>query len=99
MATLRITFQRREPPNSFMEIVEVLRHRQIMNVVENLNALNFDLAETLIHPIHGRVVDGCRTVRGKSGRRGKAVAKRVHSRTRFALLSAGPAAFRAIPLV
>jgi hypothetical protein len=30
-----------------MEFVEVLRCRQIIDVVENLNALNFDLVETL----------------------------------------------------
>ena len=58
MGTLRVAFQGREPPNSRMEFLEVLRYRQIMNLVENLNALNFDLTEALIHRIDGRVVDG-----------------------------------------
>jgi hypothetical protein len=42
-----------------MEFVEVMRCRQIMNIGENLKTFNFDLAQTLIHRIYGRVVGGC----------------------------------------
>jgi hypothetical protein len=84
-----------------MERVEVLGYRQIMNLVENLDAFNFDLAQTLKHRIHGRVVGGGVIVSGGGidRHRGQAVAKRVHPRTRFALLTAGASAFGAIALV
>src|ERR1700676_837853 len=99
MGPLRVAFQRREPLDSRMEFVEVLRYRQIMNVVKNLNTLNFDLAETLIHRIHGRVIRGCRRVASSKVRGGQPVAKRVHPGTRFAFLTAGAAAFGAIPFI
>ncbi len=67
MGALRVAFERREAPNSRMEFVEVLRCRQIMHIVENLDAFNFDLAETLIHSIHARVVGGCVVVSGAGG--------------------------------
>jgi hypothetical protein len=63
-----------------MEFVEVLRCRQIMNIVDNLDAFNFDMAETLVHRIYARIVDGCLVVSGADGgidrHRGQAVAKR-----------------------
>jgi len=103
MGALRVAFERREAPNSRIEFVEALRCRQIMHIVENLDAFNFDLAETLIHRIHAGVVGGCAVVSGAGGgidrHRGQAVAKRVHSGTRLAFLTAGTAAFRAVALV
>jgi hypothetical protein len=48
MGALRVAFERREAPDSPIEFVEVLRCRQIINIVENLDAFNFDLAEALI---------------------------------------------------
>src|SRR5712671_7689921 len=99
MGTLRIAFQRCEPPNGRMEHVEVLRARQIINVVEKLNTFNFDLAQTLIHSIHAGIVGECVVVIGAGGgidpHRGQAVAKRVHTRTRLAFLTAGAATFGA----
>ena len=103
MRTLRVAFKCGEPSNSGVQHVEVLRYRQIMHIVESLNTFNFDLAQTLIHRIHARVVGGCVVVSGAGGRidrhRGQAMAKRVHSRTRFAFLSLRAAAFRGVALV
>src|SRR5258706_8223499 len=97
MGALWVALERREPSNSGMEFVEIMRCRQIMNIGENLKTFNFDLGQTLIHRIHGRVVGGCVVVRGAGGgidrHRGQAVAKRVHPRTRFAFLTAGPRLF------
>ncbi len=80
-----------------------MRCRQIMNIGENLKTFNFDLAQTLIHRIRGRVVGGCVVVCGAGGgidrHRSQAVAKRVHPRTRFAFLTTGAAAFGAIALI
>jgi hypothetical protein len=45
MGALRVAFKRREAPDSRIEFVEVLRCRQIMNIVENLDAFNFDMAD------------------------------------------------------
>src|SRR3981189_1339917 len=103
MRTLRVAFKCGEPSNSGVQHVEVLRYRQIMHIVESLNTFNFDLAQTLIHRVHARVVGGCVVVSGAGGRidlhRGQAMAKRVHSRARFAFLSAGAVAFGAVALV
>src|SRR5260370_38715332 len=82
-----------------MQRIEVLRSRQNINLVESLDAFNLDLAETLTHRVNRRVIGGCIAAGASNGSRGQAMAKRVHSRTRFALLSAGAAAFRAIPPV
>src|SRR5258706_7153010 len=103
MGAPRVAFERREPSNSRMEHVEVLRYRQIINIVESLHPFNFDLAQAPVHRIHARVVGGCAAVSGASGgidrHRGQAVAKRVHSRTRLAFLTAWTAAFCSIVLV
>ncbi|SRR6266446_1917866 len=103
MGALRVAVERRELANCDMEIFEVLRFRQAMNFVENLDAFNFDLTETLVHRVHAGVVDGCVVVTGADGaidrHRGQAVAKRIHSRSRFAFLSAGAAASGAVALV
>src|SRR3989442_9482889 len=99
MGALRVAFERREPPDSRMEFVEVLLYRQIMHIVENLDALDFDLAKTLKHHVHARILDGGRAVRDEIDCRGQAAVKRVHSRTRFAFLTAGAAAFGAIALI
>src|SRR5258705_5455148 len=104
MGALRVAFEGYEASNSGMERVDILRFRHVINVTENLYALNFDLAETLIqHRLHAGVVGGCVVVSGAGGgvdrHRGQAVAKRVHPRTRLAFLTAGAAAFGAIALV
>src|SRR5258706_2543464 len=103
MGALRVAFERREPSNSSMERVEVLRYRQIINIVENFHAFNFDLAQTLVHRIDAGIVGECAVVSGAGGgidrHRGQAVAKRVHSRTRLAFLTTGAAAFGAIALI
>src|SRR6266403_2084795 len=78
MGALRVAVERRELANCDMEIFEVLRFRQAMNFVENLDAFNFDLTETLVHRVHAGVVDGCVVVTGADGaidrHRGQAVA-------------------------
>src|SRR6185295_13119016 len=99
MRALRVAFQRREASNGHMQRVEVLGSQQHMNLVESLDAFNFDLAETLTHRINGRIVDGCVAVGAGNGRRGQAMAKRVHPRTRLAFLTAWAATFRAIAFV
>src|SRR6478672_2192076 len=95
MRALRVAFQRREASNGHMQRVEVLGSQQHMNLVESLDAFNFDLAETifdlaetLTHRINGRIVGGCVAVGTGNGRRGQAMAKRVHPRTRLAFLTA-----------
>src|SRR5258706_9829090 len=60
-------FERREPPDSRMEFVEVLRCRQIKSIVENLDALNFDSAHALIRRANARIVNGCVVVTGAGG--------------------------------
>src|ERR1700732_2647237 len=97
MRPLGVAVQRREASNGRMQPVDVVGSRYIMNVVKRLNPFNFDLAETLIHPIH--VVGGCNAHGGGRGLRGQAVAQRVHTRTRLALLTERAAAFCAIALV
>jgi len=96
MGALRVAFERREPSNSLMEFTEVLGLRETMNVIENLDTFNFYLAESLIHRIHAGIVGGCVVVtsagEGIDRHRGQAVAKRVHSGTRLAFLTAGTAA-------
>src|SRR5713226_18870 len=87
MGALRVAFQRGESSNSLMERVDGLGSRQIINVVEGLKPFDLDLAETVIHRLHGRII-GCGAFSGGRGVRGQAVAKRIHSRTRFALLTA-----------
>src|SRR5260370_33421848 len=103
MGALRVAFERSEASDGLMEGVEVLGSRQLINVVEDLEPFNLDLAETVIHRVHARTVDGCVVVDGAGvgidQHRGQAVAKRVHSRTRLAFFTAGAATFRAIPLV
>src|SRR6266516_7828501 len=103
MGALRVAFEGYDASNSGIERVEVLRFRHVINVTENLYALNFDLAETLIHRLHAGVVGGCVVVSGAGGgvnpHRVQAVAKRVHPRTRLALLAGGAAAFGTIALV
>src|ERR1700681_3191158 len=102
MSALRVAFERRQPSNSTMEGAQVLRFRQIMHIDENLDAFNFDLAETLIHPTNTRVIGEWVIVSCAGSldpQRGQAMAKRVHSRTRFAFLTAGAAAFGAVPFI
>src|SRR5258708_31667810 len=103
MGALRVAFERREPSNREKQRVEVLGSRQIMHIDENFDALNFDLAETVVHRVQARVVGEWVVVSQGGGgldrNRGQAVAKRVHPGTRFALLSAGAAAFCAVALV
>src|ERR1700687_5009072 len=84
-----------------MDRFEVLGTRQIMDVVESLDSFNFDLAETLIDRVLARVVGRCGAVSGGGidRHRCQAVAKRVHSRTRFAFLTAWAATLCAIALV
>src|SRR5713226_5999498 len=105
MGALRVAFERGEASDGLMEGVEVLGSRQGINVVEDLEPFNLDLAETVIHRVHARIVDGCIVVTGAGGggggggidqHRSQAVAKRVHSRTRLAFFTAGAATFRAI---
>src|SRR6266403_4876986 len=103
MGAPRVAFERHEPPHSRMEFVEVLRCRRIMYIIENLDAFNFDLTETLIHRVHRGVVDGWIVVavadRDIDRRRRQAVPQRIRSRTRFAFLRAGAAASGTIALV
>jgi hypothetical protein len=99
MRPLGVAVQRREAPNGRMECIEVVRSRQVMNIVESLEPFNFDLAEPLIHLIQEGVAGGYGAVCGSRDLRGQAVAKRVHPRTRFASLSPRAAAFRAVALV
>jgi hypothetical protein len=81
MGALRVAFERHEPSNSGMEFIEVLRCRQTVNIVENLDTFNFDLAQALIRRAHARIVNGCVVVTGAGGgidrHRRQAVAKRV----------------------
>src|SRR6476660_9667094 len=101
MGALRVAFERRESSNGLMERVEGLGCRQVINVIEGLNPFNLDLAETVIHRLHERII-GCGAISVGGGidrRRGQAVAKRIHSRTRFAFLTTWAAAFRGVPLV
>src|SRR5216683_622237 len=103
MGALRVAFERGESSDGLLEGVEVLGSRQGINGVEHLEPFNLDLAETVIHRVHARIVDGCVVVTGAGGgidqHRGQAVAKRVHSRTRLAFFTAGAATFSAITLV
>jgi hypothetical protein len=99
MGALRIAFERRETSNSRMEHVEVLKSRQIMHFVENLDAFNFNLAETLIHRVHARGAGGCVTAGGSNGRRGQTVAKRSSVNALCLLDWGGAAAFGAVALV
>jgi hypothetical protein len=99
MRPLGVAVQRREAPNSRMEFIEVVRSRQVVNIVDSLEPRNFDLAELLIHLIQEGVVGGCGAGCGSRDLRSQAVAERVHPRTRFALLSPRAAAFRAVALV
>src|SRR6266404_29750 len=99
MCALRVAVQRRQAPNGRMECIEVVGSRQFVNVVERLNTFNFDLAQTMIRRIREGVLGGRVAVCGSRDLRCQAVPKRVHSRTRFAFLSAGAVAFGAIALV
>jgi hypothetical protein len=101
MGALRVAFESRESSNGVMERVKVLGSGQGVNFVERLNLFNLDLAETVIHRLHQRLI-GCGAIVGGPGidrSRGQAVAKRIHSRPRFAFLAAWAAAFCAVPLV
>jgi hypothetical protein len=93
MSALRVTFERGGLPEMGIERSEVSQFGHITNLVEELCTFNFDLPEALIHHIQGRSTDVTEAGGAIDRHRCQAVAKRVLSRTRFALLSLRAAAF------
>ena len=101
MGALRVALESRELSNGVMERVKVLGSRQGINFVEGLNLFNLDLAKTVVHRLYRRFIGYGAIIggRGIGRRRGQAMAKRIHSRTRFAFLGAWAVAFCTISLV
>ena len=99
MGALRVTFERRELPETGIERAGIGQLPHITDFVEYLCTFNFDLSEALIHRIQERSIGVTEAGGAIDRHRCQAVAKRVHSRTRFALLSLRAAAFRGVALV